>query len=155
MRSLLVIAFAALGCLAFVPRLSNTIERVRWLAGCWEAKDARRSVYEQWTVPHAHSMLGTGRTIRGDSLVEYELTVLRERGERLAYEAHPSGRASTTFLSTLVSDSAVTFENLQHDFPQKVGYERHGADSLVAWISGPRGAVTRKIVFPYKRVACE
>ena len=100
-------------------------------------------------------MLGTSRTIRGDSLIDYEFVVLRQSGDRLAYEAHPSGQSPTTFLSASITDSAVTFENLQHDFPQRVGYNRRGADSLVAWISGPRGGTTRRMEFPYKRLRCD
>jgi hypothetical protein len=146
---------ALLGCLGFAPPQSNSIERVRWLAGCWAAANAQRTVYEQWTAPQAGAMLGTSRTVSGDSLVDYEFVVLREQGDRLAYQAHPSGQAPTTFLSTSVSDSSVTFENLQHDFPQRVGYDRRGADSLVAWISGPRGGTTRRVDFPYTRVKCD
>lgn len=100
-------------------------------------------------------MLGTGRTVRGDSLIEYEFVALRRKGEQLAYEAHPSGQAGATFVSIAITDSSVTFENLANDFPTRVGYNRRGADSLIAWISGPRGGTTRRIDFPYKRVACE
>jgi hypothetical protein len=56
--------------------------------------------------------------------VEYELVVIREQGEKLAYEAHPSGQPSAVFLSDTVSDSAVVFHNPRHDFPKRVGYER-------------------------------
>jgi len=72
----------------------------------------------------------------------------------LAYEAHPSGQASTVFLSKEVTDSTVVFEDLKHDFPQRVGYSRMGADSLVAWIAGSRGGRERRIEFPYRRVPC-
>ena len=34
-------------------------------------------------------MVGVGRTVRGDTLVEFELVVIREQGNQLAYEAHP------------------------------------------------------------------
>ncbi len=100
-------------------------------------------------------MLGTSRTVSRDSLVEYEFVVLRQQGDRLAYQAHPSGQATATFLSTSVSDSSLIFENLQHDFPQRVGYDRRGSDSLIAWISGPRGNTIRRIDFPYSRIACD
>jgi hypothetical protein len=99
-------------------------------------------------------MLGTGRTVRGDSLIEYEFVVLRESGERLAYEAHPSGQSGATFQSIALTDSSVTFENLANDFPTRVGYNRRGADSVVAWISGSRGGTNRRIEFLYRRVAC-
>lgn len=100
-------------------------------------------------------MLGMGRTVRGSELVDYELVVLREQGDRLAYEAHPAGQAVAVFLSTTVSPDTVVFENREHDFPQQVGYERHAADGLVAWIAGTEKGVPRRIEFVYRRVRCE
>ena len=55
----------------------------------------------------------------------------------------------------------MVFENLQHDFPQRVAYERQGAD-LLAWIEGPsKGTMLgtapgplQRIEYPYRRVAC-
>lgn len=154
-RVLLVVGFTAVGCLGFTPRQRDSIDRVAWMTGCWEASNSERTVYEQWTAPQARAMLGNSRTIRRDSLVEYEFVVLREQGERLAYLVHPSGQATTTFLATTFGESSVIFENPQNGFPQKIGYERRGADSLVAWISGPRGDTTRRIDFPYKRISCD
>ena len=72
----------------------------------------------------------------------------------LAYEAHPSGQPAAVFLSRAVSDSSVLFENLQHDFPQRVGYQRDGPDSLLAWIEGMQNGQSRRIDFPYRRAAC-
>ena len=154
-RLLLPMAVAALGCLGFAAPQGHSIDRVRWLTGCWEAVNAHRTIHEQWTAPQGRVMLGTARTLRRDSLTEFEFVVLREKGSRLSYEAHPSGQRGATFLSVALGDSAVTFENLQHDFPQRVGYTRRGADSVVTWISGPSGATTRRIEFPYRRRSCE
>jgi hypothetical protein len=36
----------------------------------------------------------------------------------------------------------------------RVGYARRGVDSLVAWIEGAPGGRTRRVEFPYGRVAC-
>jgi len=104
--------------------------------------------------PRGKSMIGVSRTVRGDSLVAYEFVIVREQGEQLAYEAHPSGQPAAVFLSRAVSDSSVLFENLQHDFPQRVGYQRDGPDSLLAWIEGMQNGQSRRIDFPYRRAAC-
>ena len=64
------------------------IRRVAWLQGCWELSSPERTVEEQWMAPRGRSMLGIGRTVRGDRLVDYELVVIREQEDRLAYEAH-------------------------------------------------------------------
>jgi hypothetical protein len=61
-------------------------------------------------------MLGMGRTVRGDTLMEYELVLINEQDGRLAYEAHPSGQPSATFLASAATDSEVVFENPTHDF---------------------------------------
>jgi hypothetical protein len=99
-------------------------------------------------------MLGVGRTLRGDSLVEYELVVVRERKGVLTYHAHPSGQAGAVFTARTVSDSMVVFENAAHDFPQRVGYRRVGTDSLLAWIEGSVRGTARRVEFPYARARC-
>ena len=81
---------------------------------------------------------------------EYELVLIKEQSGRLAYEAHPSGQPSATFLSTTASESSVVFENPEHDFPQRVGYRREGSDSLYAWIEGDQGGKPAKMEFRLK-----
>ena len=130
------------------------VERLAWLQGCWESVTPRRVIEEYWTAPRGGSMLGTGRTLRGDSLVEYELVLLREREGRLVYEAHPSGQPSAVFTAREVTDSSVLFENPAHDYPQSVGYRRLGGDSLLAWIDGTVGGNSRRVDFPYARARC-
>jgi len=152
----LIGAPAVLMLLAFLSgrRPVEEIERVAWLAGCWEARSPRQTIEEQWMAPRGHAMLGVSRTVRGDSLVAYEVVVIREQGGMLAYEAHPSGQTAAVFLSRLLTDSSVVFENLQHDFPQRIGYERRGRDSLFAWVEGASGARSRRLDFPYRRAGC-
>ena len=132
---------------------SPGIRRVAWLAGCWEMSANGRTVEEHWMAPRGKNMLNAGRTMKGDTLVEFEQVVIREESDRLVYEAHPSGQASAVFKSTSVGDGSVVFENLDHDFPQRVGYDRKG-DALVGWIEGMRDGKTRRIEFPYTHVPC-
>ena len=99
-------------------------------------------------------MLGSGRTLRGDSLVEYEQVRIEERGGRLVYAAQPSGQAPADFTGVTVSDTAVTFENPTHDFPQRVMYRRAGRDSLLARVEGSIHGTIRGVDFPYRRVDC-
>ena len=76
------------------------------------------------------------------------------KGDQLAYEAHPSGQPSAVFLSASVIESMVVFENPQHDFPQKIGYQRTTPDTLLAWIEGTDKGQTRRIEFQYRRASC-
>ena len=130
------------------------IRQAAWLAGCWEAVSPRRVVEEQWLAPRGNSMIGVSRTVRNDSLAGYELVVIREQDGRLAYEAHPAGQPAAVFLSRAASDSTIEFEDLMHDFPQRIGYRRIGPDSLLAWIEGRVEGRLRRIEFPYRRAKC-
>lgn len=64
-----------------------------------------------------------------------------------------SGGPPTALAATFVSDTAVRFENPQHDFPQGMAYRRAGSDSLVASIDGPSGGAPRTLRFPMRRTS--
>lgn len=130
------------------------VEQLAWLTGCWEAASPQRTVEERWTAPRGETMLGVSRTVRDGRTVAYEWVLIRLQDGRLAYQVHPSGQASAVFLSREMTASSVVFENPEHDFPQRIGYQREG-DALTAWIEGPQDGKTRRIEFPYKRVKCE
>ena len=99
-------------------------------------------------------MLSMGRTVRGNQLVEYEWILLREKDGVLEYEAHPSGQAPAVFTARTATANEVVFENGAHDFPQRVGYRGDG-DALIAWIDGTVNGKSRRVEFPYHRVACQ
>jgi len=134
--------------------LAATIGQVAWLQGCWQLTSGDRVIDEQWMAPRGGVMLGMGRTVRGGKLVEYESVVISERDGALAYEAHPSGQPPAVFTAKAASGTEVEFENLDHDYPQRVGYRREG-DALVGWIDGMAVGKSRKVEFPYRRIACQ
>jgi len=133
---------------------TTSIKDVAWLQGCWELRDGDRVVEERWMLPRAGSMLGVGRTTRGEKLIEHEFVLLTERDGRLAYEAHPSGQATATFMSKPISGREVVFEDPTHDFPQRVGYRSTGPGQLLAWVEGTSGGRARRIEFAYRIVNC-
>jgi hypothetical protein len=141
-------------CGATAPDPTSSVDPLRFLTGCWERRTARGTVEERWSPPKGGMLQGMGRTFLGDSLVEYEFVLIRETGGRVVYEAHPSGQAPNTFPLKTISDTLAEFEDPAHDYPQRVGYRKAGADSLIAWIDGttPRGP--RRVEFPYARISC-
>jgi hypothetical protein len=155
-RSRVIDVAAEARALTALPGVSQAslVERVAWLRGCWRAVSGSRTIEEQWMAPSGNSMVGMSRTVRDGQLLEHELVVIREQGERLAYEAQPSGQPKAVFLSTELDDSRVVFENRQHDFPQKISYTLVGGDSLLAAIEGPGRDGPRRVSFPYRRIEC-
>jgi hypothetical protein len=83
------------------------VDRVSWLQGCWASISPQRSIEEMWMAPRGGAMLGMSRTVRGGTLAEYELVVLREDAGKLVYHAHPSGQASAAFPVKEMSDRSV------------------------------------------------
>lgn len=155
MRPPIVAPLALALCAAFHGSpASGEVERLGWLAGCWEGRTATRVTHEHWMPPLGGMMLGMSRTVARDTVREFEQLRIETRAGKATYVALPSGQRETAFTATAVSDSSVTFANPAHDFPQEIAYRRAGKDSLVATISGPQGGQTRRIAFPMRRIAC-
>lgn len=129
------------------------IDRAAFMQGCWERRSGARLVEEQWLKPRAGTMLGMSRTVRGDTLVEYEFIRIYQRGQQLVYAAQPSGQAPAEFTSTSIADDVISFSNPAHEFPQRIIYRLRG-DSLLARIEGVRNGQERGVDFNYVRVAC-
>jgi hypothetical protein len=132
------------------------VRQLSWIAGCWRqaSGNGSRVVDEQWMSLRGATMLGMSRTVRGDSLVEFEHLQIVERAGHLVYHAEPSGQKPADFMARSTNDTLVVFENPGHDFPQRIIYHRRGADTLIARIEGMRNGQIRGIDFPYARVSC-
>lgn len=128
--------------------------RVGWIAGCWTRATATATIEEQWMVPRGGALIGMSRTTANGAVREYEFLRIFAAGDTLVYAATPSGQAYSEFRSVTVGAREVVFENLKHDFPQRIGYKALGRDSLLAYIEGPSGGKTRRIDYPYVRAAC-
>lgn len=150
----LVAVLIALAIPHYARAQGTDIAAISWLTGCLELRSSTRLVEEHRMATHAGTMLGMGRTSNAAGLADYELTMIRQDGARLLYEAHPSGQAATTFVASIATGDSVVFAAPEHDFPQRVGYRRIGRDSVLAWIDGTVRGTHRRIEFPYRRVAC-
>jgi hypothetical protein len=151
---LLGVSLIAAGSLAAQTPGRPTLADVAWLQGCWRAHSPQRTVEENWTAAAGGTMIGVSRTVRGDSLADFELVILRQRDSTLEYEAHPARQPVATFTARAASPTGVIFENPMHDFPQRVGYRRVSADSLIAYVEGAISGRSRRIEFPYARAVC-
>src|SRR5689334_19753111 len=64
-------------------------DRIAWLGGCWRTAAGPSVIEEQWMAPRGGVMFGVGRTVRGDSVVEYEFLRIHAAGDTLVYDARP------------------------------------------------------------------
>lgn len=98
-------------------------------------------------------MLGVSRTVNAGNVREFEQLRIFTVGDTIVYGALPSRQSYSEFRTTTVREREVVFEDLKHDFPQRIGYRAAG-DSLLAYIEGSQGASTRRIPFAYVRTSC-
>ncbi len=136
-------------------RPAAEVDRMSWMAGCWEGTLGNGASYEEvWLAPRGGMMLGMARMSRDGRTLSFEFASLGEQDGAVVYSAQPSGRPPTPFRAKEISRSAATFENPAHDFPQRVIYRLAGPDELHARIEGERGGQLRGMDFPMKRVSC-
>ena len=116
------------------PRMS--VSELAWLSGRWESMSVRgRWTEETWSAPRGGVMLGYSRSGTGETMREFEFLRLQAGSDGVpAYLAQPGGRPATTFRLTASEGQSATFDNRQHDFPQRIRYVRTG-DVLVTTIS--------------------
>ena len=139
---------------AFAGAQAATAQRLAWLQGCWAAAASDRVIEEQWMAPRGHAMLGSSRTVAGNVVTNFEFMIVREQGDRLAFEVRPAGKPPVAFVSQSLDDSSVSFANAKNEFPQHLGYRREGPNTVVAWIEGSFQGEPRRVDFRYRQVAC-
>ena len=111
-------------------------ELPHFMTGTWSAAVDGVRMEEHWTTGDGNLMLGLHRDVRPNGRVFFEFLRVEVRDGVPAYIAQPGGRPATVFPMKSMTDSRVVFENLQHDFPQRIVYWRDGA-RLCARVEGP------------------
>ena len=125
------------------------------LSGCWESVDGDRRVIETWFYPAPNRMIGISETRKAGTSVAWEFLRIEREGDSLVFRAIPSGQSPAEFPLLSHDNGEYVFENLQHDFPQRVVYPLPSGDELRARIEGPGKSGEVKVVrFTYRRMDC-
>jgi len=132
----------------------SPVDQLAWLAGCWKHEEPGFRREEQWMRPDGGTLIGMSRSVADDRTLEYEFLRIEEQDGGIAYVASPSGQAETRFLATEVTDRKAVFDAPEHDFPQRIVYERLAPGSILAWIEGEIDGVSRVIEFPLTSARC-
>jgi hypothetical protein len=132
----------------------SPVDDLEWLAGCWKHEEPGFRRDEQWMRPEGGTLIGMSRSVADGRTVEFEYLRIEDREGRLAYVAHPSGQTETVFVEADRTDRSVEFANLEHDFPQRIVYERMSPRSILAWIEGDIEGVSRVVEFPMTATRC-
>ena len=140
---------AALAAVLVAASPAARIDDLGWLAGAWVGEAGGRWTEESWTPPRGGVMLGVSRSGRGAELREYEFIRIARGGDgAISYIAMPQGGAPVAFALVRRERTRAIFENVAHDYPQRIEYVRDG-DVLTATISAIDGTKARR--WTYRR----
>ena len=129
-----------------------SLSELSWLIGTWQEERNGTVVRETWLAPLGGVMAGVGLTSRPGKKTMLELTRITVEPAGLTFTASPDGQATTSFTRISGGPSKVVFENKDHDFPQRVIYERCGED-LCARIEGMVDGKLKGQDWRYRRVS--
>ena len=146
-----VLALAAAAVLAVPAFAADTLADVSWITGQWRATQGDGAVVtETWLPAEGGVMPGISRTIEGGK-GRVEFMRIDEKGGQIAFTAIVGRQPPTTFVAKSRTADEVVFENLQHDFPQRIIYRRCGRQ-LCAAIEGTMNGKLERMEWTYDRV---
>ncbi|MEZ4650880.1 MAG: DUF6265 family protein [Candidatus Eisenbacteria bacterium] len=131
---------------------SSPFDMLGWLEGDWVRQTKRGLATESWTRVSANTMEGVAFVSVGEEIHVTEYLRLERLGEEVFYVAKPRENPfPTPFLLRECDEEHAVFENLNHDFPQRIIYTRNGDDGMTARIEGPGEGEVRAIDFRFER----
>jgi hypothetical protein len=142
--------------IVLIAQEKPSIGSLGWMSGCWELNVAasKMTIAEQWMKPAGGSMIGMSRTVKGESTLMFEFLRIAENADGIFYIARPSSaKEETGFKLVKWGKTEAAFENLAHDFPQRIIYRSDKADTLFARIESADGKKGMDI--PMTRAKCE
>lgn len=151
-------AVLLIGCAAADDEHSNPFAQMGFLAGDWRQTAADQTVEEHWVGPVGGVMAGMTITWsdKSDSKTTVELMKVETRDGKIVFVAVPQGQPETVFPLKESDNGYAVFENLGHDFPQRVIYAiGNDAATLDARIEGRIDGADRAIEWHYKRITVQ
>ena len=137
--TLILLLLAVVSCKNSDSNKNEKIKAASWLLGNWENKAVDGTLTESWEKVNDSTFQAQSYFIKEKDTVHFESIILQQKGENLTYNATVKGQNNdkpVAFKLTTATDKQVSFENLKHDYPQKISYTQITPDSLVAKISG-------------------
>lgn len=115
------------------------IKTAHWLLGQWETKSEDGTLTEDWQKVNDSTYTGQCFFLKGEDTIHHETIVLQQIDEQLNYNTVIRGQNNNKAIAYLLmeaKENKLVFENLKHDYPQKITYSQISKDSLVIALSG-------------------
>lgn len=123
-----IIASALALALTWAAHAETPAAAPSWMAGAWELDAEGVWGDEFWTPVRGGIMIGSARLGKDEKLFSFEsMRIGFDEAGKLAFWAFPQwAKSPSKFPMVKQSDTEITFENAEHDYPQRVRYWRDG-----------------------------
>lgn len=135
---------------AAVTATPADVDALGWMAGSWMERRGETVVREVWLAPMGGAMSGVNQTNRPGRKPVIEAMRITVEPAGVTYTATVPGQPPTAFVLKPGPAGEAVFENLAHDFPQRVIYRRCDQD-LCARIEGVIGGEMKGQDWRFKR----
>jgi hypothetical protein len=130
---------------------AKPLEALSWLAGHWASESAAGRSEELWTDADGGMLVGVHRDVYASGSTAFEFLRITVQDGRVVYLASPGGRPVTPFALVESGERSATFENSEHDFPQRIIYRLDPDGTLNARVEGLVDGETRSSEWRWKR----
>jgi hypothetical protein len=144
-------------CVASFGQSDPCVMKFSWLAGKWSTKQNGSTIVEQWSFFNG-ALKCMSYEVKGIDTTLIENSSISCIGGKNVFTYYPDKKNKDGKMEpvhfVLISEEHNTFifENKEHDFPQRVVYQRVNENECHAWIEGMQKDKLEKIDFNYKRV---
>jgi len=111
-------------------------DSLKWLSGHWEGDAGDTHTEECWMEPLGGIMTGMNRSVKKSGGIFYEYLRIEKTHDGIVYIASPLGKSPAAFRLVSHEKGKVVFENLKHDYPQRIIYQLNADGTLKARIEG-------------------
>ncbi|MFV8270935.1 DUF6265 family protein [Flavobacterium sp. GT2N3] len=153
--TLILFVLAIVSCKKSDANEDKKIKAANWLLGNWENKSADGSLTENWVELNDSTFQAQSYYIKEKDTLHFESITLQQKGKYLTYNAAVKGQnndQAVAFKLKTGTAKQLVFENLKHDYPQKISYTQITSDSLVAKISGIQQGKPSSEEFSMKKI---
>jgi hypothetical protein len=140
------------------PAVQSRLNDVSWILGEWQLSSPDGGVFvEKWIKESDSSYTGEGSltNAKGEVLFAESLRLV-QRGNELWYVptiASQNNGQPVYFKEKSFTGNEIVFENPEHDFPQRIIYQKSSDSTLYARIEGKQDGKDAKEEYSYSRKA--
>jgi hypothetical protein len=130
------------------PAAPPTISDLSWLEGTWRGELGGRQFEAHYTGAEGGQILGASKYTENGAPAGFEFERFEQRGDTLLVTPFPEGKSSVSFPLAAYDPEQrrAVFENLAHDFPTRISYQRVARNRLTILVSGPGEDGTEQVL---------